>query len=400
MARHYQVISGDGHIETPPDVWVKYVPEEYRDRAPRLINLHTGGQAWMVEGRPLQPVGRQITGRKKVQFVAGSYYRPDGSTVDGAGDAYQRLHEQDEDGIDAEVLFPPVTASRYAESISDKKIYLTMIQAYNTFLAQDFCSVAPDRLIGNGIIPVSDIDDAVNELKRCKEMGLKTVSLLQFPNGGGESKPEDDRFWQTSLDIGIRLSPHLSFGARTSAVDGMNPDLTTVLGGGQGGFMFSIAQLIATGVFDRFPDLLFHFAETNAGWMPWTLWKMDDDYEIMKEAAGGKLKQKPSEYVTMHCYFSFIRDPVGLLLREHLPWKNLMWGSDFPHSVGSFPHSREWLEEIFKGVSDDIRRTILLENPAKLYGLDLNKPITETPDKAKAIKVTDKDDRWAEMAKH
>jgi len=180
----------------------------------------------------------------------------------------------------------------------------------------------------------------------------------------------------------------------------MNPDLSIVLGGGsQTGHMYSIAQLIATGVFDRFPDLLFHFADTNAGWMPWTLWKMDDDYEIMKDAAGGKLKMKPSEYVTTHCYFSFIRDPIGMQLREHLPWKNLMWGSDFPHSVGSFPHSREWLDIIFEGVPDDIRHTILVDTPAKLYGLDVSKPITETPEKAKAIQVSDTDDRWASLAR-
>ena len=34
MGRKYQVISGDGHVETPPDVFVKYVPEKWKDRHP------------------------------------------------------------------------------------------------------------------------------------------------------------------------------------------------------------------------------------------------------------------------------------------------------------------------------------------------------------------------------
>ena len=34
MGRKYQVISADGHVETPP-VWTKYVPEQWQDRAPR-----------------------------------------------------------------------------------------------------------------------------------------------------------------------------------------------------------------------------------------------------------------------------------------------------------------------------------------------------------------------------
>jgi len=397
MARYYQVISADGHVETPPDVWVKYVPEKWQEHAPKLINLDAGGQAWVVEGRGTQPVGRQLTGRKRVQFTADNYYRPDGSLVEGAGDAIQRLQEQDEDGIDAEVLFPPVQASRYPEGLSDKQIYLSMIQAYNTFLAQDFCSVAPDRLIGNGVVPISGIDDAVNEMKRCAELGLKTMCLLNFPNGGPGPAPEDDRFWQASLDLGMRLSPHGGFGQRTSGGDGMTPDLSIVIGGGGGGagmgHLYSISQLIATGVFDRFPDLKFHFAETNAGWMVWTFWKMDDDYEIMKEAAGGKLKMRPSEYINKHCYFSFIRDPVAMKVRHLIPWENLMWGSDFPHSVGSFPESRRWLDVIFEDVPDDVRRKILVENPCMLYGLDPNKPITETPQRAVAPKPAGPD-RW------
>ncbi|MSQ62123.1 MAG: hypothetical protein EXR43_06065, partial [Dehalococcoidia bacterium] len=77
--------------------------------------------------------------------------------------------------------------------------------------------------------------------------------------------------------------------------------------------------------------------------------------------------------------FSFIRDPMAMRLRDQLPAENLMWGSDFPHSVGSFPNSRGWLDEIFQGVDEKLRRKILLENPAEFIGLDLTKPITETP---------------------
>src|SRR5262249_30118602 len=35
MARTYQIISADGHIEVPPDGWMRYVPDTYKDRAPR-----------------------------------------------------------------------------------------------------------------------------------------------------------------------------------------------------------------------------------------------------------------------------------------------------------------------------------------------------------------------------
>ena len=72
--RHYQVISADGHVETPPDPWVRYVPEKWKDRAPRLIELPDGGEGWIVEGQPLLKNGQNITGRGPISFSAASYY--------------------------------------------------------------------------------------------------------------------------------------------------------------------------------------------------------------------------------------------------------------------------------------------------------------------------------------
>jgi len=56
-----------------------------------------------------------------------------------------------------------------------------------------------------------------------------------------------------------------------------------------------------------------------------------------------------------------------------------MWGSDFPHSVGSFPESRAWIEEIFAPCSPEERRTVLVDNPCRYFGLDPEAEITPTP---------------------
>lgn len=82
MGRKYRVISGDGHVETPPESWVKYMPEEHRDRAPRLIRLPKGGEAWLIEGQPLIPNGQNITGRGPIKIEGGSYFKADGSPAE------------------------------------------------------------------------------------------------------------------------------------------------------------------------------------------------------------------------------------------------------------------------------------------------------------------------------
>ena len=386
MTRKYRIISADGHVETPPDPWVKYVPEKWKDRAPRLVKLPDGGEGWLLEGQPLLKNGQNVTGRGPISFDAASYYRKDGSPADGAGPGLQRLREQDEDGIDAEVLFPPVFATRFLEGISDPEIYRSMIRAYNTWLAQDYCSVAPDRLIGNSVTPISSVDDAIAEMEFSKSVGLRTTAFYMFPNGSGFSEPEDDAFWERSLELEMPLSPHFGFGEIRAPL--VKPGAGTAGQSYAGALtqragshspVFCMAQLMAAGVFDRFPDIKFYFAEANASWLPSTLYFLDDNHDIFSSAFGGRrMELTPSEYIKKHCFFSIIRDPVAIEMADLLPMDNIMWGTDFPHSVGSFPHSQEFLDKTFDG-KDALRRKITLENPAKYFGLDLDTPITETP---------------------
>ncbi len=386
MGRKYQVISGDGHIETPPDVWVKYVPKQWQERAPRLLRLPEGGEGWLIEGQPLLKNGQNITGRGPVRFEGASYYKPDGSPAEGAGGPAQRLREQDQDGIDAEVLFPPVFASRFIEGIRDRAVYCAMIRAYNTFLARDYCSVAPDRLIGNAAMPITSIEDALAELEFVAAEGIPSTSFYQFPNGSGFAKPEDDRFWSRAQELGVRLAPHFGFGSMnapmgTAQTGTAGIPFASALAQRAAGMqpVFCIAQLIASGVFDRFPEIRFYFAETNASWLPFALYVLDDNYAIFRDAFGITLQRKPSEYVLEHCWFGIVRDPLAIALHEHLPIDRIMFGSDFPHSVGSYPDSQRFLDEAFAKVDARIRRKVLLEVPAEYFGLDLAADITPTP---------------------
>jgi len=386
MPKHYQIISADGHVETPPDGWVRYVPEQWRDRAPRLLSLPDGGEAWLVEGKPLLHNGQNITGRGPVRFSGASYFNEDGSPNDGAGDAGQRLREQDEDGVDAEVLFPPVFASRFIEGIADRDVYVALVRAYNTFLAQDYCAVAPDRLVGCAVVPVSGIDDAVAELRRVHELGIRAVALHQFPNGGGGPKPDDDRFWEAALDLGVALAPHQGFGDAVPApiAVGTGTQTRSMAGAlldriGSIRPAHCLAQLIADGVFDRFPEIQFYFAESNAAWLASALWHFDDTYHCYNSWFQRDLAKDPSDYIREHAYFGMIRDPLALQLGDFLPLDRLMWGSDFPHSVGSFPRSREFIDDAFSAVSDEVRRRILVDNPVEFFGLDVHADLTPTP---------------------
>ncbi len=384
MGRKYRVISGDGHVETPPDGWAAYVPAKYKDRAPRLIRLPNGADGWLVEGQPMLHNGQNIKGRGPVKFANASYFHPDGTRREGAGDAVQRLHEQDLDGIDAEVLFAPVFVARFIESIGDKDVYRSIVQAYNTWLIQDYCSVAPDRLIPNALIPISGLEHAVAELHRAKELGFRSVQLQQYPNGSGAPKSEDDQFWETALELGLALSPHLNFGGVVWRGD---PRSDTSLWSAEAAMSqhtpaapgATLAQMIVHGVFDRFPEMRLYFAEINCAYIPGMLYYMDRNYHEFNDWFQISLKKEPSEYILEHCLFGMVRDVPMLHMGHLVPLDKFAWGSDFPHSVGTFPNSERFIKEEFAGIDDETRYKILVGNMCDHLGLDPDADITETP---------------------
>src|SRR5205814_1447918 len=125
----------------------------------------------------------------------------------GAGGPEQRLREQDQDGVDAELLFPG-TSAIHGIGVGDRNAYLAMLRAYNDYLGEEYCRVAPDRLWGVGMLPSKDVDAKIAEMQHCKAIGLRAVSLNDYPAGQPYPTPEDDRLWAAAIDLEMPLTIH------------------------------------------------------------------------------------------------------------------------------------------------------------------------------------------------
>src|SRR5438874_1512051 len=173
MARQYNLMSSDGHLEVPPERWVHRVPEKYRDRAPHTVHLPDGGDALMIEGQPLLEANFLDLRAGRAEGT----WQPFGLKVAdaaGTGSPEQRVREQDQDGMDAEVLFAAMVAGPvFWRNIAHDEVYKAVIRGYNDWLGEEYCAVAPDRLIGMGVIPITNVDDAIAEMEHCKRLGLK-----------------------------------------------------------------------------------------------------------------------------------------------------------------------------------------------------------------------------------
>jgi predicted TIM-barrel fold metal-dependent hydrolase len=383
----YNVISADAHLETPPDQWSDRLPKELRDAAPRVVQLPGGGDGVVVGDAEAAPLGLQLTGGQKYsEFVTKG--RSFADRLPGTGDPAQRVSEQIEDGTDAEVLFCAVVATALRK-IKDPVVLREIAKAYNSWLS-DYCSHAPERLLGIALVPPTDVGDAVAEVERVAgRPGIRGVQLLSFPNGGDWATYGDEPFWELLNDINLPVVAHHNFGGedrgKSHPLPGQASEKPLAIEGAVDLSTFAwlltcdlpmptipiltIEQLFLGGVLDRFPNLRFHFAETGIGWLPYWLEQMDDRYMRHRFWAGVNLPRSPSEYVRAHFTFSFQEDHAGVALRHSIGIDNICWASDFPHSVSDWPHSRETRQRLFKDVPDEERRKIEALNIATQLGL-------------------------------
>ena len=386
MARTYRFISADGHFESPPEMWTHRVAAEYRDRAPRRIELADGRDAVVNEGQSLTYGGTSWYGGGPPERFDPTRIVYDNTP--GTGGPEQRLREQDEDGIDAEVLFALGVRNR---AIRDTKAFLAVIRGFNDYFAEEYCAVDPERLIGVAVLPNVGADEDIAEMERCTRMGLKAVWLSTYPSGKGYPTDEDDRFWAAAVDMGVPLIVHTSFpsrvGAREVALlkyprepegeDKPPTDLVQRLAR-QGPYhsgALEAAQMVISGLFERFPKLQIYWAENNAGWLPYYYEQIDHEYEVNRFWAERRLglkrlKKRPSEYLREHAYWGFFEDRAGIRQRYEIGVDRMLWSTDFPHLVTRWPHSREYFEMQTEGVPEDEKYLLAAGNAIRFFGLD------------------------------
>jgi predicted TIM-barrel fold metal-dependent hydrolase len=399
MAQDYRIISSDSHLQVAAERWTPHVPAKYRDHAPHTVELPDGGHATVVvEGRN-QIFHGGLTGRPyENRWPNGGRF----DTSPGAGSPEQRLREQDIDGVDGEIMFTYPAGIGYYRGIKDDAVYKAMIHAWNEWLAEEYCPVAPERLVGMGMLPDTGLQDAVDELEYCARMGLKGVCLNKYPSGEDVPTAEDDRFWAASLDHNMPLAVHVCFAGGhsgspafphkhdpkevSSGVDAFTKfTMYAVRGAG------NALQMIFSGVFDRFPGLRIYFAETQVGWIPNFLEILDDQYDRHIHWAERLLEMKkldrlPSEYVREHFSWGFMRNAVGVRNRHEIGVERMLWATDFPHAESDWPESQHIIQEIFAGVPEDEKRRMLGGNAVEYFHLDPTPPErSEAPVGAAAV---------------
>jgi predicted TIM-barrel fold metal-dependent hydrolase len=364
----YRLISGDSHINEPPDLWTRRVRAKFKDRVPRMESLEQG-DAWIMEGSST-PInfGNNANGGMPPEERS-AWMRWDEIRKGGA-DPAARLLEQAEDGVDAEVLYPtPRISHNIFANNADRDFHLDCIRAYNDWLSE-YASHAPERLVGIAMIPTLDVGCAVEELTRAMSLpGLRGALIGRYPSGAMATSADDDPFWARAVELDVPIHIHVSLAEVAS-----DDDPERKKAGARGELRHLDASLrtyeiISAGVFDRFPGLDFVFSEVDSGWVPYVMEQFDNRWLRRAPADRAAIEHAPSFYFARNISTTFITDRYGISNRHAVGVERMMWSSDFPHAGTDWPNSWKQIDADFEGVDADEKHAMLVGNAARLYKL-------------------------------
>ena len=359
----YRLISADGHVNEPGDLWTSRVPAKLRDRVPR-IERFAEGDAWIIEGvaDPVNFGWNACAGLDPSEMNGWMRFE---DMRRGSWDPAARLEEMDADLVDAEVLYPGPRLSQSIFANPDPELHLACIRAYNDWLSE-FCEYAPQRLVGVMLLPNVGADAAVAEFERVHgRPGMNAATIGRYPNGTLEPKPEDDAVWSALVETGTCLNIHVALAS------GMPSAHKSPLPG-YGRFFDApnrIVQMIFAGIFDRFPTLAVVFAEVDFGWVPYFKEQIDNNFRRLAGASSFSIQGLPSEYVERHVHFTYMTDTFGLQSLRYVGAERVLWCSDYPHISADWPNSWRTIQASTSGLTRTERDLVLAANAQRLYRL-------------------------------
>ncbi len=376
VSRPYVVITGDAHAGASLDTYREYLDPGWREEF----------DAWRASYR--NPARRHL-GKKKTKNW----------------NSAERIADLERDGVVAEVVYPNTVPPFYDRAYHVSPLarpeqyprWLAGTRAHNRWLA-DFCSEAPERRAGVGLIHLNDIDDAIRDVEWIARHGLRGGVLLPLPAPSDTHlKPlhhrDYDRLWAAIQDHDLVMNQHSGQGTPDYGDQPGSQVLWVV----EMPFYIQrgLVQLIVGGVFERFPRLKLIVTESGCAWVPSLLARLDGMLAAARAGMIGEIDttaedlppHPASVYARRNCWYgASFPHPRDIEGREVVGVDRILWGNDYPHYEGCWPYSRENMRLAFADVDPTETRMMLGENAAALYGFDLEKlrPVAEklgiTPD--------------------
>src|SRR3990172_4840585 len=396
------VIDADTHVFEPIETFANYLPEAYKHRGPRLLRDQWGIIRVLMEGRlypdpsiTVYEAHEELRGHGHLHNHSHKHHSLEGAHAaehshasgahdeedsllegvamavrrQGVNNAEARIKDLDIEGIDIQVLLGSLCFAAF--TLRDPGFALAFCQACNNYVAE-FCSAYPDRLKGVAGVPLQDIPSAIGEaLRAVKELGLVGICIPPSLPGKNLDHPSFQPFYAEVQELNVPLGIHWGNGTYLpgAGTDRFNKHFLTHVVGHPFEQMLALTAVVRGGILETFPALRFGFLESGCGWLPYLMWRLDEEYRGRSREVP-LLKDKPSEYIKQgQCFISCSPDePLIPTVAESVGADMIMFSSDYPHADGLFPDAVRTINERPE-ISQDVKKKILGEAAARFYNL-------------------------------
>lgn len=246
---------------------------------------------------------------------------------DNCWSAEKRIEESDSFGVNVQVLSTvPVMFSYWAQKADGAEISKFL----NDGIAE-IVSKFPKRFVGLGTVPMQDTTLAIEELKRCKEIGLVGVQIGSNVNQLNLGEPRFFEFFAAceELEMVIFVHPWEMMGEKD-----MQKYWLPWLVGMPAETSRAICSLIFSGVLEKLKNLRICFAH-GGGSFPYTLGRIEHGFEVRPDLCAVDSPINPREYLGKFWLDSLVHDELMLRILVRLFGADkIALGTDYPFPLG------------------------------------------------------------------
>ena len=376
MTRQHVVISMDGHTEAFLDL-KPWMPSR----------THGAFDEAMTEGRRTFAGANRFwadlvyAGTEFAWESANELVKIDQDKYHQVMTCEHRLANIDSDGVAAEMLI-----DGFGPNTSDPMLQHEIAQGFIRWF-KDYASPAPHRFTAAVVVSLgAGSETVVREIAQAYENGIRCIHLPPAPQVVAPQLPSYNHslyepMWRALDERGMAAIWHASVGRekplwRWNGTERgweslLMLDIETL-------HHSTLKYLLLAGVPERYPNLKFGYVESGSDWVPPILKVLDRYFAAPTVRPEHKLQMKPSEQWARQGFCAGPLDAREVANRHQVGVSNLMFGSDYIHTEGTFPNTRPHLAKIMAGVPADEAWSIVAGNAARLFGFDLDK-LAKTP---------------------
>ena len=369
------IVSVDDHLIEPPDMFEGRMPAHLVERAPRVVQLPDGREAWEYEGNLYPNVGlNAVVGRPKEEWsmepARFDEMRP------GCFDIHERVKDMDAGGIWASVCFPSLIAGFCGAVFSrskDPELGLACVRAWNQWHREVWAATYPERIIPLQLAWLPDPEIAADDVRRNAELGFRAVSFPEIP-AKLDLPSVHRRHWDPLLaaceETGTVICLHTG-SSGWAPIPSPDPPFELFPTLFPASALVAASDWLWSGLCQRFPSIRIAMSEGGIGWV--VMLADRADYVLDHSASGTESRRwsgdlRPSDVLARNFWFCSIDDPssVDAVVARMGP-DHLTVECDYPHADSTWPATGKSVEAGFSHLGEEVLRKVAYGNACELF---------------------------------